>query len=127
MTTAQAAVIVEPLLRPATSAAHALRTVTVSMLAAAAISMACLQAFTMAYGVENRLLGGLPQTPSAGTAVEQLVLEQQSLGLVCRPEAALTDRIVFQYSSGEFAAMLTLRDAVAAQKAGAGSIQRYCF
>ena len=127
MTTASAAVIVEPLLRPAASAAQVVRTTLVSLLAAAAISMACLQAFTVAYGVENRLLDGLPDTPSAGPAVDRLVLEQQSLGLSCRPEAALTDRVVFQFGWGELAALMTLRGAVAAQKAGAGSIQHYCF
>lgn len=127
MTTASVAVIVEPLIRPATSGAHVVRTAIVSLLAAAAIAMACLQAFTLAYGVENRLLDGLPQAPSAGAAVSHLVLEQQAVGLTCRPEAALTDRVVFQYNSGEFAALLTLQGAVAAQKAGAGSIQRYCF
>ncbi len=127
MTTASVAVIVEPLLRPGASAAQVVRTTFASLLAAAAISMACLQAFTLAYGVENRPLDGLPHTPSAGAAVDRLVLEQQSLGLSCRPEAALTDRVVFQYGSGEFAALMTLQGAVAAQKAGAGSIQRYCF
>lgn len=127
MTTAAVAVIVEPLLKPSTSVAHVVRTTIVSLLAAAAISLACLQAFTLAYGVENRPLGGLPHTPSAGAAVDRLVLEQQTLGLTCRPEAALTDRVVFQYRSGEFAALLSLQGAVAAQKAGAGSIQRYCF
>ena len=66
MTTAAAAVIVEPLLKPATSVAHVVRTTFVSLLAAAAISLACLQAFTLAYGVENRPLDGLPHTPSAG-------------------------------------------------------------
>ncbi len=127
MTTASVAVIVEPLGKPATSGAHVVRTAIVSLLTAAAISVACLQAFALAYGVENRLLDGLPQAPSASAAVDQLVLEQHSVGLTCRPEAALTDRVVFQYSAGEFAALLTLQEAVAAQRAGAGSIQRYCF
>ncbi|MGA8850635.1 MAG: hypothetical protein WB508_02840 [Aeromicrobium sp.] len=127
MTTAQVAVIVEPLVRPGKSVAHLVRTTIGSMLAAGAIVIGCFQAFTLAHGVENRLFDGLPETQSASAAVDQVVREQQSLGLTCRPEAALTDRVVFQYGSGEFAALLTLRGAVSAQKAGAGSIQRYCF
>lgn len=127
MTTAPVAVIVEPLITPVTSGAQVVRTAMVSLLAAAAIVMASLQAFTLAYGVENRLLDGLAQAPSAGAAVDQLVVEQQAAGRICRPEPALTDRVVFQHGSGESAVLLTLREAVAAQKAGAGSIQRYCF
>lgn len=126
MATAPAAVFVEPFTRPVTSVAHAVRVTIASLLVATAIAMASLQVFSWAYGVENRLIGGVPQVPPTGAAADRLVLEQQAVGLSCRVKPALTDRVVFQYGAGEAAAVLTLRHAVAAHRAGVGSIQRYC-
>jgi hypothetical protein len=117
---------------PAASAARVVRRAVSAACAAAVIGGLSLQAFGVAHGVENRWLGaGVPAVPATSVAVDRVVSEQEDAGLRCRTAPALTDVVVVQYGPTAepergAAGVLGLADAVAVQRAGTGSIQRFC-
>jgi len=97
------------------------------LLVSAVIAVLSITAFSAVHGVENRFFDGPSQAPAASQTVDRAVLEQQARGRICRTEPVLTDHVVFQYAVADSVDVLALAEAVAAMRAGAGSIQRYCF
>jgi hypothetical protein len=63
---------------------------------------------------------------SSDTALHIAIAAQESAGLTCREEPALTDVVLFQPLGDDVVKVLTFDEAIAASRAREGWIRRYC-
>ncbi len=104
--------------------ARAVRTTTAAMALVLLVSLLAIQAFQSEYGQgrQIRVIDVGDIDPALSIAVQ----EQESAGLTCSNQPALTDVILFQETLGGAITVVTFDHALAAAQARTGWVRSYC-
>ena len=88
------------------------------------VAFVALQAFAAQYGSSEGTL--VNETASSRTELTVAISLQESAGLTCTERPALTDTILFQEQGIPTVHVISFDQALAASRARAGFIRRYC-